>query len=88
MADLCSYRRYCFLKQKEAAELCNDMDGIWRAKRLAEPGTSIPNNLPARSLLIAAGYLVIEEIQGADETELTEAGLNSAQAAAVIAALE
>jgi hypothetical protein len=44
--------------------------------------------MPARGELLAAGYLVVEEVDGADETELTNAGLSPQQAAAVLAAVE
>jgi hypothetical protein len=44
--------------------------------------------MPARGELLAAGYLVVEEIDGADEAELTNAGLSPQQAAAVLAAVE
>lgn len=64
------------------------LEMAWDGIRRGEPGTTLPQNLPARSELLAAGYLVVEEIDGADADELTGAGLSSQQAAAVIAAVE
>lgn len=82
-----SHRRYCFLQYCAAIRDQTDMDPVWDAKRRAIAGTALPSNFPARSLLIAAGYLVTEEVAGADETELTARGLSQDQAAAVIAAI-
>jgi hypothetical protein len=90
MADqqCATHRRYCFLKYKAAWRDESNVDTAWDAKRRLLPGTTLPTTFPARSLLIAAGYLVLEEVEGADSTELIAAGLTSSQAAAVLAALE
>lgn len=84
-----SHRRYCFLKYHKARnEVSDDAADAWNTKRRSISGTSIPATFPAQPDLGAAGYEVLEEITGADTTELTNAGLTSAQAAAVLAALE
>lgn len=88
MAEVNSHRRYAFLKMRAAAVEQSPLESAWDGIRRGEPGTAIPTTFPARALLVAAGYLVVEEIDGADETELTNAGLSPQQAAAVIAAVE
>jgi len=60
----------------------------WNAKRRALSGTPIPLTFPAYATLAGALYEVLEEVQGATETELINAGLTSSQSAAVIAAME
>jgi hypothetical protein len=62
-------------------------DLLWDGKRRLITGVSIPTTFPARTQLLAAGYLVLDELQGADEPELTNAGLSATQAAAVVAAI-
>lgn len=88
MAECDTHRRYAFLKMRAAVGNGSPVSVAWDGIRKGEPGTELPQNLPARGALIAAGYLVVEEIDGADEDELTGAGLSSHQAAAVIAAVE
>ena len=91
MADqvIATHRRYLYLKYAYNARLGeDDRATVWDAKRRLVPGTTIPVSFPARTALLAAGFLVLEEIEGADETELTTAGLSTLQAAAVVAALE
>lgn len=72
---------------KAALRLQGDNEAVWDAKRRAISGRSIPASFPARTQLLAAGYLVTEELTGSDTTELTAAGLSSSQAAAVLAAI-
>ena len=89
MADVGSHRRYCFLKLKRAErDEAYALANAWDGKRRGLPGTALPTTFPALTELGAAGYLVLEEVQGADASELTQAGLSSPQAAAVLAALE
>lgn len=83
-----SHRRYLFLKYHLARLTGQGDPGAWDGKRRLLPGTSIPSTFPAASVLAGAGYLVLEEVTGADATELTNAGLSAAQAAAVLAAME
>ncbi len=83
-----SHRRYCFLKYHMARNTELGDPDTWDAKRRSLPGTPIPSTMPAGPALAAAGYLVIEEIEGANATELINAGLTAPQAAAVLAALE
>jgi len=71
-----------------ARKLGRDEADVWDSKRRLLPGTPIPATFPAASVLAGAGYLVTEEVTGADTTELINAGLTAAQAAAVLAALE
>lgn len=72
---------------KAAQALQNDIESVWDAKRSLIAGSAVPVGFPARAQLLAAGYLALEELQGANTTELTRAGLTSQQAAAVLAAI-
>jgi hypothetical protein len=63
------------------------MEAVWDAKRRAISGTALTTAFPSYNALTAAGYLVEEELDGADESELTAVGLSNSQAAAVIAAI-
>ena len=90
MADqqVATHRRYAFLRYAYFYRINDNMYLAWDGKRRLEPGTAIPTTFPARAALTAAGYLVLEEIEGADTDELTRAGLSTSQAAAVLAAME
>jgi hypothetical protein len=68
-----------------AAQL--DSEAVWDGKRRSISGTAIPVDFPSREKLTAYCYLALEELAGADATELKKAGLTSAQAAAVVAAI-
>lgn len=87
MAEITNHRRYCFLQYRLNVRLDDDLEDTWDNKRRAIPGTALPVGFPALGLLLTAGYLVTEELNGADETELKAAGLTSSQAAAVLAAI-
>lgn len=82
-----NHRRYLFLKFARAVQYNDDIESVWDAKRRAIAGTSLPASFPARDKLVAAGYLVTEELAGANATELRRAGLTNSQAAAVLAAI-
>lgn len=82
-----NHRRYCFLKMRRGLRLGDDTDQLWNGKRQEIPGTELPQNFPARAALLSAGYLVTEELDGANASELQAAGLTSTQAAAVLAAI-
>lgn len=88
MAEVNTHRRYAFVKMRLAAVDQSPTEQAWDGIRRGEPGTAIPNTMPARAELSAAGYLAVEEIAGADAAELTNAGLSPQQAAAVLAAVE
>lgn len=60
---------------------------VWQAKQEAEPGTPLAADFPYLALLVAAGYSTVEDIDGADQAELMEAGLSAAQASTALAAL-
>lgn len=87
MGEIRSRRRYLYLEYKRAFARSDEMESVWNGKRKACEGTTIPDAFPCRAQLLAAGYLALEEIRGADTNELSRAGLSSAQAAAVIAAI-
>lgn len=84
-------RRYYLRAEVEARLRSDDAIALTlRAKRRAEPGTALPTSLgPATlSALQAAGYFALEDLAGADEDELLDAGLSTAQATAVLRAME
>lgn len=86
-----SLRRY-YLRAEVEATLRDDraIAMALRAKRRAEPGTDMPATLGAATLtaLNTAGYFAREDLVGADEDELLDAGLSTAQATAVLRAME
>jgi hypothetical protein len=82
-----SHRRYCWLKYVATLRDDDEICQSWDVKRRTLPGTDLPASFPARSQLLSAGYLVLEELQGADQLELTRLGLSNAEATAVLAAI-
>ena len=83
-----SPRRYYLLKSKEAARRFDDaMASVWLAKQLEEPGTPLESGFPFKSRLATVGYVAREDLVGATENELLQAGLATREAAAVLAAL-
>ena len=85
---IASHRRYLFCKYQAARRNDEGTYTAFDAKRRTLSGTDIPATFRARTQLIAAGYLVMEEITGCTEFELILHGLGSREAAAVVAALE
>jgi hypothetical protein len=56
---------------------------------LAEPGVPLPATLPHYDRLTEAGYVTVEDLDGADADELVDlVGLRRAEAESVLAALE
>lgn len=80
-------RRYYLHKRLEARLLCDDNEGVWKAKQEAEPGTPLASTFPSKAKLETLGYTTTEDLDGADEAELVRAGLTQAQAKTVIAAI-
>lgn len=60
----------------------------WAAKQEAEPGSRLTANVPYRAELERLGYSTTEDLLGADEDELADAGLNRSRAVEVITAME
>lgn len=81
-----SARRWCWLKERSARELDSALADVWRARRLALRGLPLARVrwLPGRAALAAAGVLALEEVLGADPTELAAYGLSRATADALI----
>lgn len=74
-------RRYYLRKERTAERYGESALALaWRSRRLAETGTALPAGLPARAALLAAGYLALDEVDGAEVIELQRAGLSSADA--------
>lgn len=49
--------------------LCG-LGAAWRAKQLEQPGIDLPADFPYLSQLITAGYVAVEDLDGADVIEL------------------
>jgi hypothetical protein len=83
-------RRYALLKRLYAARVGDTaMAMMWRGSQEAETGTALSLTFPARTLLVAAGYTAIEDLDGATADELQRnAGLTASEAEAAIAAAE
>lgn len=83
-----SPRRYYLLKRLSARLGADQpLDGVWRSKQEAQPGTALPATFPHRSQLVAVGYSAVEDLDGATVDELTtNTDLNAREAAAVVAA--
>jgi hypothetical protein len=81
-------RRYYFLQRLAAHERCEPgLEAALRGKQEEQPGTLFASDFPFKASLEAAGYLAIEDVDGADCHELREkAGLDQSAAQAVIAA--
>jgi hypothetical protein len=84
-----SPRRYYLLKSFASRVIGEQLEHNWRALQESIPGTDLPEGFPSKSLLEAAGYKALEDIDGADSVELKEeVCLSAHQADAVIAAVE
>jgi len=77
-------RRYFLLARQNAWD--EGVAAVWRAKQEAQPGTALPESFPARAALAAAGYTTVEDLDGANESELSGAGLSTREARDVISA--
>lgn len=88
-AERCkTHRRYLFVKARALRSKGEEsIADAFNAKRLAEPGTQLPATFPHRAAVLAAGYLVIEELDGETQSELEASGLTQSQAASVLAAI-
>jgi hypothetical protein len=81
-------RWYWLLERRRAREGYPAAAGVFRGRRLAQPGTGLWPNLPGRAALAAYGVLAVEEVRGADPDELRAYGLDRRTAEALIAFLE
>lgn len=54
----------------------------------AAGATPYPNDFPATTELIAAGYLALDDVRGCDEAELLSVGISKRNALKVLAYLE
>lgn len=61
---------------------------VWQAHQEEQPGTPLPGDFPALTTLTVGGYTTVEDLDGADATELAEwARISAPQAKAIFAAL-
>lgn len=83
-----SARRWFLLQAQWARETFQDgLASTLYGKQQDQPGTPLPAGFPFRAALVAANYTALEDITGADVSELVRAvGLSQANAATVIAA--
>ncbi len=81
-------RRFYLLKRLEAARLGEEsLESVWMSKQLAEAGTALAATFPSVTTLASAGYVAVEDVDGATVEELQLAGLSTREADAVLAAL-
>lgn len=84
-----SPRRYHFLRERERRRTAETGPAdAFRGQRLAATGTALPVGFPSRTVLLAAGVLAVEEVQGAGLDELRSYGLTLRAAEAVLFFLE
>lgn len=81
-------RRYYLAKRQEAKRWGDPLEAVWLAKQIEQPGTALAVDFPSLSKLADAGYVAVEDVDGATSEELQQAGLSSGEAAAVLAAIE
>lgn len=83
-----SPRRWYLLKAREAHhQQDHALESAWLAKQLEQPGTPLPATLPGREALLAAGYVALEDLRGAEAPELMTIGLTLREVTAVLAAI-
>lgn len=74
------------MRKQMAADQRWSLMGTWAAKQLEISGTALPSDFPKREQLEALYYTTYEDLDGADECELTEQGFSTRDAAAILAA--
>ena len=79
-------RRYYMLKRLDARARCLEEDA-WIEKQSNEPGTAFAPEFPSLATLNAAGYLAVEDVNGAEDNELESLGLNPDEIEDIQAAL-
>jgi hypothetical protein len=81
-------RWYWLTQQRRTTERDEGRSSVAQALRLAQSGTTLPSTFPSRAVLLAAGVLAVEEVQGAGLDELRSYGLSLPRAEALIRFLE
>jgi hypothetical protein len=82
-----SPRRYYLAKMRSHLKDGLDIWREWQGKHLEQPGTDLASDFPSKTALESAGYVAIEDFDGATSAELVAAGLTTRQAAAVLTAI-
>lgn len=83
-----SPRRYYLLMQRGSVESgVPQLRDVWKGKQLAEPGTPLPDGFPSKARLAAHGYVAIEDLLGADRSELEDLGFGKRDITAILAAV-
>ena len=81
-------RRF-YLKKRMMAKRMGELalSSVWHARQEEQASDPLPDGFPAKETLETAGYTAIGDLEGAEADELMDwAGLNSREAAAVVAA--
>lgn len=82
-------RRYYTLKIRQAVRnKCSGLEAAWRAERETIPWPDLPSGFPARDKLLAENYQTVRDLDGAELDELLNIGLTTAEAEAVLTAME
>jgi hypothetical protein len=66
----------------------SELAGVFRAKQEAEPGTTLPATFGLVARLSDAGYTTVEDLDGADDCELQDAGFTAREAASILEELQ
>lgn len=89
MNEIRNLRRFYLLKRRSAIlEDDDDTALIWQGKQDEQTGTPLPSDFVLRARLVEAGYSMIEDLDGADESELSAVDFSSREARAVLTAWE
>lgn len=80
------YRRYCLLERLYARAHETGFEAFWHKRQIDEPGTPFPEDFPLVAELAPVGYVALEDLEGACEDELVDAGLEPQYARRVIEA--
>lgn len=88
MSEVASHRRYLLVKALAAAKDDSALALAWRTQQLATAGTALPITFPHHAKLVAAWYETVEDVRGADASELQKyASLARKDAETVVAAI-
>lgn len=88
MAEIKTLRRYYFLKSQASKDVKETaLSAVWVSKKLSQPGDNLPATFPSYAALFALGYETKQDIDGADELELSGCGFNQFQIRQILNAM-
>jgi hypothetical protein len=82
-----SPRRYYLAKMRYSLKDGLEVWREWQGKQLEQTGTDLASDFPAKTALATAGYVAVEDFDGATPAELVAVGLTTRQATAVLTAI-